>query len=108
MIKIYFNGLIREQYKPALFDTIGPYARCMGDISEGEYIYSFALYPLMYQPSGSANLSQIEDIIIEHQLTDNFIKLMKENMLNVEMEFWVFGYNVMRMISGLAAPIFYY
>ena len=108
MIKIYFNGLIREQYKPALFDTIGPYARCMGDISEGEYIYSFALYPLMYQPSGSANLSQIEDIIIEHQLTDNFIKLMKENMLNVEMEFWAFGYNVMRMISGLAAPIFYY
>jgi hypothetical protein len=108
MIKIYFNGLIREQYKPALFDTIGPYTRCIGDINEGEYIYSFALYPLMYQPSGSANLSQIEDVIIEHQLTDNFIKLMKENMLNVEMEFWAFGYNVMRMISGLAAPIFYY
>jgi hypothetical protein len=108
MIKIYFNGLIREQYKPALFDTIGPYARCIGDINEGEYIYSFALYPLMYQPSGSANLSQIDDVIIEHQLTDNFIKLMKENMLNVEMEFWAFGYNVMRMISGLAAPIFYY
>ena len=107
MIKIYFNGLIREQYAPALFDTIGPYARCVGDINEGEYIYSFALYPLMYQPSGSANLSQIEDVIIEHQLTDNFIKLMKENILTVEMEFWAFGYNVMRMISGLAAPIFY-
>jgi hypothetical protein len=62
----------------------------------------------MYQPSGSANLSQIEDVIIEHQLNENFIQLMKENMLTVEMEFWGFGYNVMRMISGLAAPIFYY
>ena len=53
-------------------------------------------------------IGQIEDVIIEHQLTDNFINLMKANNLTVEMEFWAFGYNVMRMISGLAAPIFYY
>jgi hypothetical protein len=107
-IKIYFNGQIREQGFPEKFNTIINYGRLLGSINPDEYLYSFALYPLMYQPSGAANLSQIEDVVIEHQLNPIFIDLMISKNLTIDIEYWGFGYNVIRMISGLGAPLFYY
>jgi hypothetical protein len=70
-------------------------------------MYIFALYPLIHQPSGTANLTNIDDIIIEHQFTDNFINHLKTNGLKFEIEYWAYGYNVLRYISGMCAPIFY-
>jgi hypothetical protein len=105
-IKIFFNSKIREQGQEQLFNLVNPYGRYLGSLNNGEYIYCFALFPLIYQPSGSANLSQIEDIMIEHILEPEFVKLIKENNLIIEMEYWSFGYNIMRMISGMAAPLF--
>ena len=105
-IKIFFNSKIREQGQEQLFNLVNPNGRYLGSLNNGEYIYCFALFPLIYQPSGSANLSQIEDIMIEHILEPEFVKLIKENNLVIEMEYWSFGYNIMRMISGMAAPLF--
>ena len=106
-IKIYFNGSVREQGYPELFNIINPHMRYLGNIDSNEFVYSFALYPLIYQPSGHANLSQLEDVIIEHKLNKIFIDLMILNNLTVTFKFWGYGNNIIRMISGMAAPIFY-
>ena len=34
-------------------------------------------------------------------------KLLEEKGLNFEIEYWALGYNVLRFVSGMCAPIFY-
>ena len=106
-IKIIFNGKVREQGQPQLFNLVNPYGRYLGSLGNYEYLYSFSLYPIIYQPSGSANLSQIEDIIIEHTLTPEFLKLINDNKLTIEMEYWWCSYNIIRMMIGMCAPLFF-
>lgn len=106
-IKIYFNGSSREQGNSELFNLINPHMRCIGSLDEDEYMYIFALYPLLYQPTGTANMTNIEEVIIEHQLNNNFLKDLQEKGLNFEIEYWALGYNVLRFVSGMCAPIFY-
>jgi len=106
-IKIYFNGSSREQGESELFNLINPHMRCVGSLNDDEYMYIFALYPLLYQPSGSANMTNIEDVIIEHKFNTYFLKELDNKGLNFEIEYWAFGYNVLRFMSGMCAPIFY-
>jgi len=106
-IKVYFNGSTREQGQEKLFNTINPHLRYVGSLENDEYMHIYALYPLLYQPSGTANLTNIDDILIEHQLNPNFINDLHTKGLNFEIEYWAFGYNIMRYISGMGAPIFY-
>lgn len=106
-IKIYFNDSVREQGKPMLFNNINPYARYIGSLENDEYLYSFSLYPMLEQPSGSANLSHIENLSFEHEFTQEFIDIITTNGLQIEMEYWALTYNVLRFISGMAAPLFY-
>ena len=106
-IKIYFNGSTREQGQEKLFNTINPHLRYVGSLENDEYMHIYALYPLLYQPSGSANLTNVDDILIEHQLNPQFINDLETKGLNFEIEYWAFGYNIMRYISGMCAPIFY-
>jgi hypothetical protein len=106
-IKVYFNGSTREQGDSELFSLINPHMRCVGSLEEDEYMYIFALYPLLYQPSGTANMTNMEEVIIEHQLNSNFLTDLQNKKLNFEIEYWAFGYNVLRFMSGMCAPIFY-
>jgi len=106
-IKIYFNGSTREQGDSELFNLINPHMRCVGSLEEDEYMYIFALYPLLYQPSGSANMTNIEDVIVEHTFNSFFLSELETKGLNFEIEYWAFGYNILRFMSGMCAPIFY-
>ena len=106
-IKIYFNGSSREQGGSELFNLINPHMRYVGSLNEDEYMYIFALYPLLYQPSGSANMTNIEDVIIEHTFNNFFLEELDTKGLNFEIEYWAFGYNILRYMSGMCAPIFY-
>ncbi len=106
-IKVYFNGSTREQGQSELFNTINPHMRFCGSLENDEYMYIFSLYPLMYQPSGTANLSNIEDVIVEFELMSDFINKLNSEGLTLEIEYWALGYNILRFISGMCAPIFY-
>jgi hypothetical protein len=44
--------------------------------------------------------------MIEHIIEPEFVKLIRDNNLVIEMEYWSYGYNIMRMISGMCAPLF--
>ena len=106
-VKIYFNGSTREQGQQQLFNIVNPHMRYVGSLDNDEFMYIFALYPLLYQPSGSANLTNVDDILIEHQLNQTFINDLQSKGLNFEIEYWAYGYNVLRYISGMCGPIFY-
>ena len=106
-IKIYFNGSTREQGKSELFNIINPHMRFCGSLDNDEYMYIFSLFPLLYQPSGTANLSNIEDVIVEFELISDFINKLSSEGLTLEIEYWALGNNILRFISGMCAPIFY-
>jgi hypothetical protein len=106
-VKIYFNGSSREQGKAELFNLIFPNSRQLGSLDNDEYVYVFALYPLLYQPSGCANLSKLEEVVIEYTLTEEFNQKIKDNGLTIECEYWTCTYNILRYISGMCAPLFY-
>jgi len=106
-IKIYFNGSQREQGQSQLFNIVFPYSRLIGSLGNDEYIYIFALYPLLYQPSGTANLSNIEEVLIEYTLNNNFIEHVRNLGLKIECEYWTCKYNILRYISSMCAPLFY-
>lgn len=56
------------------------------------YMYSFALEPEEYQPSGTLNFSRIDSAIMQMQL----------NEANTSVEFFARNYNILRFMNGMA------
>ena len=107
-IELKMNGVTREIAHPEEHYThLIPYEKMMGSLENGEYVYSFALYPLLLQPSGSANYSEISDSSLIITFTKEIEDLFKSNNnLEMKMELWGRGYNILRCISGMAGFVF--
>ena len=106
--KILFNGNVRQQNNSDYFNYVVPYGSNLSYLDESEFVYSFALFPKLLQPSGAANLSMIEEVLVEHTLTDEIINIMQENDFVLEMEYFTQTYQIMRVMSGFIAPAFIY
>lgn len=65
-------------------------------------IYSFAEFPLDYQPSGTMNFSKVDDAYLGLNLNKNitYNNMVQFNCYGVE-------YNILRIINGLAGLAFY-
>lgn len=102
------NGTYREQPKGEDFYTyVVPHNKMMGSLNRGEYVYSFATYPLLLQPSGSANYSELNDSVICINFTDHIIELLKVNQnLEIKCELWGCAYKIIRVASGFGALAF--
>jgi len=105
-IAFYFNGNKRQQGSYLYFNSVIPYECNLGALNFGEFLYSFSLLPKFLQPSGSANLSMIEDLEIEQEINPSYLELMKNEDLEIEMEFFSYSYQILRIMSGFAAPAF--
>jgi hypothetical protein len=57
----------------------------------GFYIYSFALHPESYQPTGTCNFSRIDDIML----------YLKTNSQAKTLQMWAINYNILRIMSGM-------
>jgi hypothetical protein len=106
-VKLYFNGSVREQAQEGYFNNVQPYCRYLGSLDNNEFIHSYALFPKILQPSGSANLTNIEEIWIEHELTDEFNSNFTSSDI-LEIEVFSLSYQLLRLISGIMAPAFLY
>lgn len=106
--KFKMNGVEREMAHDELYyNQLVPYSRNVSSLSPGEYMYSFALYPLLLQPTGSANYTEIPDSSIEITLSDEVINLFKNNSnLEMQVELWGQAYGVIRFASGMAGQVF--
>ena len=102
-------GVTREQAREENYFThVIPYNKLVPSLKEGHYMYSFANYPLILQPTGSANYTEIEDSVIIIRFTDNLIKKLLENEnLEATIELWGCAYGIFRVLSGFGAMAFY-
>lgn len=97
---IQLNGHDRFDIREgAYFNYVQPY-QCHTSIPrDGVNVYSFAIHPEQHQPSGTANLSRIDNT----QLNLNFVSSADTKFLNSDTKLYVFAlsYNVLRIMSGM-------
>lgn len=104
--KINFNGNVRQEGDAMYFNSVQPYECGLGSLDKEEYLYSFSLFPRLHQPSGAANLTMIEELSMDHELTTDIINEMQTKNLELEIEYWSLSYQVIRVMSGFIAPAF--
>lgn len=96
--KLQLNGHDRfATRKAGYFNLVQPYQHHTRIPSTGIYVYSFALKPEDHQPSGSVNMSRIDNATL--QLTMGSAASMK-------LYTYVTNYNVLRVMSGLAGKAY--
>lgn len=107
-VKIQFSGRDRQIYMDNnYYNYITPYQHHNSTPSDGIYMYSFSLSPEIYQPSGAANLSKIDDFYIIMKLSDSLYQKMVENNLNLRFKMYGTSYNILRIMSGQAGLAYY-
>jgi hypothetical protein len=106
--KLKFNGRERELYKDYTYYNIyHPFIHGIYNLKEEEFVYSFALNPLKYQPSGSASLTNIEDFTMIMKLHSKAVEELttKKTILNIKI--WAKTINILSMISGIGGLRFF-
>ena len=104
---IQFNGQDRlDRREGTYYNNVQPEQHHENTPRDGINVYSFAIFPEEHQPSGTANLSRID----QNDLTVWFADPTKTptnpdlNLFNNENRFFVYAmnYNILRFMSGMA------
>lgn len=91
--KLQFNGQDRFSERTAqYFNQVQPYQYHTNFPATGIYSYSFAINPEEHQPSGSVNMSRIEQCTMIMSLI---------NSSQILFEIYAINWNVLRIISGM-------
>lgn len=107
-IQLKFNGRDREIENDEIYYTYAhPLSRFMSSFDKGNYCYSFALFPLLLQPSGTCNFSQLEDNKIFMTLNQDVITELLHNRCYGVVKLYARSYNILRVMSGKAGLAFY-
>ena len=92
--KLTLNGQDRfSQRTASYFNLVEPYKRHTSGPSTGIYVYSFALHPEQHQPSGSVNMSRIDNATLNMTLTTGTSA--------IKLYVYAHGYNVFRVMAGM-------
>lgn len=92
--KLQLNGHDRfSSRKAGYFNLVQPYQHHTAIPSTGIYVYSFALNPEQHQPSGTVNMSRIDNatLMLNTTTTNNSFKL----------RVYAVNYNVLRIMAGI-------
>lgn len=96
--KLQLNGHDRFSTRQArYFNLVQPYQHHTNIPVTGIYVYSFALKPEEHQPSGTANLSRIDNATF--QMT--FVSGVFSSSGTVKLLMYAVNYNVLRIMSGM-------
>jgi hypothetical protein len=91
--KLLLNGHERFTVRKAdYFNLVQPYDYHTRVPSVGIYVYSFALKPEEHQPSGSLNMSRIDNATMQLTLSTNDASKLRVYAVN---------YNILRITSGM-------
>jgi len=106
MANIQLNG--HDRFDPMdgnYFNYVQPDAHHTRTPADGINVYSFALNPEQHQPSGTANLSRIDNTQLNITFGDS---IRTENDICLDLfsgslfYVWAVNYNVLRVMSGMA------
>ena len=107
-MKIKIFGIDREAWKDEIYFT--DYQSILhggNSLDNGEYLYSFALYPFIYQPSGTINYSEISDSILLINFTKKILcEIIMDSKLSAKLELWGREIAILRIMSGMAGFAF--
>lgn len=96
--KLQLNGHDRFSERQArYFNLVQPYQHHTNTPVTGIYVYSFALKPEEHQPSGTANMSRIDNATF--QMT--FATALFAGSATVTLLVYAVNYNVLRIMSGM-------
>ena len=91
--KLQLNGQDRFSVRPgAYFNVVQPYQHHTRCPATGIYVYSFALNPEQHQPSGSVNMSRIDNATLLLTLASSDAGQLRVYAVN---------YNVLRIMAGM-------
>jgi hypothetical protein len=91
--KLQLNGHDRfATRKAAYFNLQQPYDHHTNGPNVGIYVYSFALSPEEHQPSGSINMSRIDNATMQMTLASS---------ANSQIYMYATNYNILRIMSGM-------
>jgi hypothetical protein len=115
--KIQLNGQDRfSEREGSYFNFVQPYQHHTATPSTGINVYSFALKPEDLQPSGSCNMSRIDNAVLNLTLTPatfqttvqyldlDFAEAETQDSANVRI--YATNYNVLRIMSGMGGCAF--
>jgi hypothetical protein len=98
--KLILNGQDRFKAQPGkYFNTVQPYQYHSGSPMPGIYSYSFALQPEAHQPSGTCNMSRIDNAQVS-------VELKSGASTSETMHLFAVNYNVLRVQSGMGGLAF--
>jgi hypothetical protein len=94
-LKIQFNGTDRfAPRKSNYFRTVQPHEHHSANPRKYVYCYSFAIKPEDHQPSGSVNMSRLNN-------TDFFFTFTQADVVDSKFKLFAISYNVARIVSGM-------
>jgi hypothetical protein len=97
--KIQLNGHERFQEREGrYFDVFTPWQKHTNKGQTGINVYSFGLYPEIYNPSGQLNFSRIDNATLFLTLSVNTVRDSRTAQLRV----YATNYNLLRITSGMA------
>jgi hypothetical protein len=100
--KLILNGHDRFYERDGrYFNLVQPYQHHENVPSNGIYVYSFALKPEEHQPSGSCNMSRIDNATLQLTLTDKTVKKADTTSRPAKVKVFAINYNVLRIMSGM-------
>lgn len=82
------------------FNYLQPYEVYNSTPKNGINVYSYSLFPSQTQPSGSANYGSIPRIVLNLEMKQQFIDLIKEKDDTYDIIIYTENYNILRFISG--------
>ena len=96
--KLQLNGQDRfSEREGTYFDLVQPYQHHTRNPDTGINLYSFALRPEEHQPSGTCNMSRIDNATLQLVLSTNAIGGDQTAKVRV----YATNYNVLRVMSGM-------
>ena len=102
--KLVLNGHDRFYERDGrYFNLVQPYQHHENVPSNGIYVYSFALKPEEHQPSGSCNMSRIDNANLFLSLTSESVntKGPSPSSRSAKIRVYAINYNVLRIMSGM-------
>jgi hypothetical protein len=98
LAKLQLNGHDRfAERSGKYFNVVQPYQHHTNCPAVGINVYSFALKPEEHQPSGTCNLSRIDNATLSLTLSPNTVG----NGLTAKVRVYAVNYNVLRIMSGM-------
>lgn len=104
---IQLNGQDRfDAREGSYFNYVQPDQHHTNTPADGINVYSFSLHPEQHQPSGTCNLSRIDNTVLNIWFADQTQKSGLPSLgffnSNNELFIYAYNYNILRVMSGMA------